>query len=422
MLSSSDISSYFKALPRNFTVQINGIDYKCNKLCLIAFSSVFSNQLKKTSCENINSISFNDLLPNISNDKIKTVLEFIHGQESFDHTKFSSFEDIFDYYFIAASFGITIIKNRLCNQLTSLITSDNVSFIFNKISSFPDFYEPLTRFFDNNSASFFQSFIENNILSSNDNSYSSFTFLHSFLENSKNVFQKEDLKLDFIQSIHKKEKNQQTLLLYNCINADKLSFDTLTNVFLKIPVEEGKFIRCFKLISLLINEKTKTLEQLKREKNKLSQLNNDLQDEKDKHSTHQSLVSLSSNRISLALNSEYQIKQDTANIADKIDLLAADVALIPVQNEATVRFLQNVDKMNEISRELDKLMQSFYDNFGWALWPGSSVSTKNDAKAMHDLMTDLEKIVEVFKLDHDLLIVNSQIYANASSILRKALK
>lgn len=419
MISSSDLRSYFQALPRNFTVEINGVSYNCNKFCLISFSTVFSNLIRNQNAENNNSIKLDDLLEGISNDKIKNTIEFIHGREPFDQTKLSSFDDIFDYYYISASLGISIIKNRLCAQLTSLINSDNVAFIFKRLSSFPDFYDPLTHFFDRNNLSFFQNFIENNIFSSSDtNGYS---FLRVFLTNSTNVFQTEDLKLNLVRSIFNKAKNEQSLLLYGCINAEKLSRETLTTTFFKIPLEEGKFIRCFKLISMLVNEKIKTTESLRREKNKLSQLINDLQEEKNKHSDHQSQVSLTSNRISLAIQTEAQIKKDCERIADQIDFLAADVALIPVQNETTIRFLQNVSKMNELSKELNKLMQYFYENFGWLLWPGSSVSTMNDAKSLSELMDELQKIVSGFRQDQDLLCVLSQVFANSSNILRKAL-
>lgn len=415
MISASDIRSYFQALPRNFLVEINGVSYKCNKFCLISFSTVLKNLINTD-----NSIKVNDLLKDAPNDKIKNIIEFIHGQESFDETKLSSFDDIFSCYFISASLGISIVKNRLCTQLTSLINADNVEFIYKKLSSFPDFYEPLTRFFNNNSISFFENFIKNNIFSSKDN-HDSFMFLNTFLSNSSNVFQKEDEKLNLVRSIYEKAKNDDSLLLYNCIDCEKLSQETLKTTFIQIPLEEGKFIRCFKLISMLVNEKIKTIDSLRREKNRLLQLNNDLQDEKNKHSDHKSLISMTSSRISLAIQTEAQIKEDASELADKIELLSADVALIPVQNETTIRFLQNVNKMNDISKELNNLMQYFYENFGWLLWPGSSVSTMNDAKSLAELMTDLEKIVSGFRQDQDLLCVLSQVFANSSRIIRKAL-
>lgn len=420
MLSSSDLQSYFQALPRNFIVEINDVDYNCNKFCLISFSTVLSNLIKQNT-GNDNTIKLNDMLKGISNDKIKNILEFIHGKETFDQTKMTSFDDIFDYYYISASLGINIVKNRLCVQLTSLINGDNVGFIYKKLSSFPDFYDPLTHFFDNNNLLFFQNFIETNILPAiNENDFS-FNFLHTFLTNSSNLFKEEDSKLNLVRSVYNKAKSDDSLFLYDCIDAEKLSRETLKSTFLQIPLEEGKFIRCFKLISMLVNEKIKTTESLKRAKNKLLQLKNDLQDEKDKHSDHKSLVSITSNRISLALQTEAQIKRDTEKIADEIELLAADVALIPVQNETTVRFLQNVNKMDGISKELNKLFLYFYENFGWLLWPGSSVSTMNDAKSLSELMTELDKIVSGFRQDQDYLCILSQVFASSANILRKAL-
>ena len=409
MISEQDLRQYFTYLPKNIEIEINGNIYKCNKFCLISFSSILEKLIEKSEDKEKQPCTYLSLtndLSDIPKDKIDVVLNFIHGLAPFDEQNMSTFEDIFLYYYIASVLGINIIRNRLCSRLTKLVSSDNVSYIYKKLSSYPDFCEPIIRYFDNNDISIFNSFIHENILTEPNNilDSNSLSFFHAFLKNSMNLFQKESIKLSFVQSLNEQTQNSaSSLVFYNYIRPEELDHTSIIEIFPRIPLEASPYLSCFKLIANLVKEKQKLTETLKRARNRLNNSIADLEEAKTKRDNRKLQFSESAMRISYEVQTKSSICKQTKEISGQLELLAADVALISVQNEATVRFLDHIDQMYQISDELFKLMQSFYENGGYIFWPGSSVNTLNNSKSLHGFMESLVNDAKIFRPDNNAL-------------------
>ncbi|OHT17599.1 hypothetical protein TRFO_00856 [Tritrichomonas foetus] len=399
MISQNDLSAYFKLLPRNFELIINGIAYKCNKLCLMSFSAEISDFIKS----NTDSTKYEAIIE-ASDDHIKNIIDFLHG-ELFNPRE----DEYFDYYFIAASLGIEVIRKRIHMNITKVITSDNVTAYYEKLSKYPDFCDPLIRFFDAN-PSFFRNFVKENVFHS--------VLIHSLFKNVINMFETEDSKLEFIQTLNSDPKSTD-LSLYQYIYPEKLSNEHLNN-FLQLPYEVSVYTHCFKLISKLLHKKNELNESLNSIKSKTSQIQSDLTFELNIKNSQQQEISQKSNQISNAVQTEEQVRIRAIQLANKLEFLAADVALLSVQNEPTQIFLKNVGEMRKLCVDMHALMKYFYEQGGWLLWPGSSVNSMNYSKELDEAMEQLQIMVDGFEPNSELLCMFSQYFVKICDNIRKA--
>ena len=390
MLLRPDLEIFFNKLPKNFKLIINNNNYNCSKLCLNAFSQLISDKLKMD--PNLDSYTINI---DAKNENIRYIIDFLHGGP-FE----PSDSEFFDFYYIAASLGIDIIRKRLYEAITKLIAPENVKSIYEKISQFPNFCLPLVRFFDEN-PSFFNDFIKNNILK--------FDFIDSLLANSTQIFETENKKYDFIKNLLDSSKSPDYSIC-KYIYPEKLSEDALDN-FLQNLENHFQNTLCFTLIKNLLNKKRDLLEILNSHQLQLKSAQNDLQIKKKKNDSHKKETSESSNKVHQAVKVEEEVLSNIQLISDRLEYIAADIALLSLQNQTTKNLLSKIENLYNICNEIKQGI--------WLVvtpWQGSNVRAAGE---LADAVKGIRKLSTVFEPDPELLCTFSQPYIRIAENLRK---
>ncbi|OHT13057.1 hypothetical protein TRFO_03479 [Tritrichomonas foetus] len=369
MLTLNDLQAHFAAIPRDFSLTINGIEQKCNKKLLSTFSNVINSIAENQySCE----------IP-VKNESVDAVIRFLHGQT----VDFS--QNSFECLCVAAHMDIQILQSRLNSLVESFLTDSNFENCYKALKDYPKYCQPLFSYFGKNQA-FFQSFTKLHKLDTN--------FVNCLLSQTSNLFNSEDEKALYIFSVI---DDNSDMSLFSNINLCELTEETLYEL-LNHPLAEkfSPYLHTIKLFEKQLNiyessvkrlnEMTKNVENLKIKYDKDFRINEDISIELDKTAID----------CSIAEQKRANLQIEIESILSEFNILNSFVNSLESKNESFRNFLHDLKKMKKFADELVQILQTFHDIGGKVIYPGSSPSSLKIAKQWKEanivLITKLKEI------------------------------
>ena len=379
MLTLNDLHDHFASIPKNFDLTINNQNYKCNKQVLCTFSKVISTNSQKNftySCD----IPTND-------QAVNTVIDFLHG----GNVNFS--ENTYEIYLIAAYLDISILKPRLNEMIELSTTKENFDTRYNVLSSFPNYCDPLFKFFAHNK-DYFYNFTKSHIFS--------LPFANFFLASNSNFFISEDEKVNFILAILQNAKDNEiddkNLSIVSHINLCNLDEKSLYS-FLEHPLSSkfSPYLNVFPLFDKQMNIISINERKLADLTKEINEVQSTYENEKNTNdSLSNEFNSLSAQSFNLDVK-HYSLKQKVNEVKESIKEARSFLQVIQQRNSEYLPFLEAVDKMNATSINLVNVLQNFYNIGGKTIYPGSSRDALKHSKEWNEQCVKLkEKIPNVF--------------------------
>ncbi len=379
MLTIDDLHEHFAKIPKDFNMNINDQEYKCNRNILKAFSKVIASLPDSISTYSIK-ISTNQIA-------INTVIDFLHGKNV------NLTENSFEIYAVSAKLDIPILKSRLCNEIESSTTCANFETRYDHLQSFPNYCDPLFQFLNNNK-SYFDKITKSKQFS--------LPFSKLFLSSCPTFFTNEDEKANFILSIFECETENpehDNFSIVSHINLCNLSEETLHLLLTHhFSPQFSPYLKSYPLFKNQINHITdnqKKLSILQKESNEfettfdnLRETNNSLSNEINK---------LNSHLFNTEIN-HYKLKKEIESILSEIDQSNRALEDITQRNNEYLPFLNEVDNMKSTSSKLVDILQNFYNIGGKTIYPGSSRDALKHSKEWNAECVKLRDLIpSIFK-------------------------
>ncbi|KAH0790384.1 hypothetical protein GPJ56_005680 [Histomonas meleagridis] len=371
MLNASDLRNYFKNLPRDFKLIINGKEYRCNKQCLTTHSEFF-----KGCTSNEVSIEFP-----ITDEGASKLVGYLHGEE------LGTVKDI-DFISFSSIFGIETFKNRAAELLDTIKPEDFQKELGPVLQRTLDIESFVTYFSKN--AELVKTLVQADLIPS--------TIIHRIL--TSNIMQNEDDNLFLIQKYNSCH-SPPDYTLYSDLNTENLSDESLSS-FLSSPNEALQNAKVFPLIRKLLKQNSKLKSDISTENAKLNGIREQIR-------TCQEELRVLMERIGeSSFDRLDSIRCKCLEYVDALEMLASDISLIALVTSDAQKFLTTMESMNKICKAMDEQIEA--SKKGFLSWFKTSVDSEINElirtikdfenETVEKLQPDQEKI---FKVSNDIM-------------------